>query len=168
MWPESKHSFERNFAMPIKYLASCACWGPAESPSSDQHNPPQVPGQALLVPEGAALSAAEFVMLQLGASCLSPSTYSGLRFLPFSLPNKQKKKSRPWLTEPWHYWGRCRTWCLPTEANASDLQKVHIPPNLPASLSTAAHAEQHLEPVSLLSPPASADGGKCTLILNND
>lgn len=48
------------------------------------------------------------VMLQLGATCLSPSTYSDLCSLSFPLPNKRNKKTRAGLTELWHDWGQHR------------------------------------------------------------
>lgn len=103
--------------------------------------------------------------LQLDASCLFPSTYSALCFLSLFLPNKQNN-SCPCLTEPWHYWGHCRTQCLPS--TTSDLQKVSISPLTSASLSTTTCAEWHLEPVIPLFPPGSTNEAKCALTLNND
>lgn len=88
----------------------------------------------------ATLSTAGFVMLQLGASCLSPSTYSGLPFLSFSWPNKQKKKHHPWLTEALALLGMLlsRRVMLTLRGQHQQPSKgQHPPPNLSASRSPA-------------------------------
>lgn len=164
--------------MSIKYLASCS-WSSCShqsfqaqiSTTASQHSrcaislpwPESIPMQQESSPEQCWV-----VMLQLGACCLSPSTYSDLCSLSFPLPNKQTKKklvlgslssditgdnTEHGLTlQGQHQW--------PSEGQ-------HPSTNLSAVLSTHTHTEQHLEPASLLSLPASMDRAKSTLILNN-
>ena len=172
MWPESKSSFERKFEMSMKYLTSHAWLGSADSGLSAA---PRLPEQALPLPrpESSPQQQDQQPWAWLVSWCssqvlaVSPSTYSGLRFPSFCSQNKQKTKLSlaHWaLTllgtlqsvvptfRGWHRWSA---------------KGQHRPATLSASLSTAAHAEQCLEPASLLSLPASTDGEKCTLILNN-
>lgn len=87
----------------------------------------------------AALSTAGFVMLQLGASCHSPTPYTGLPFLSFSLPNKQKQKA-PSLAD----WG-------PGITGDGAERDAHPPRPTPATFKRSASPRQ---PLCLAEPRA--------------